>query len=168
MKKDEIFFLGVLASIAGIGWGSFFEWPQASFFLVGSAFFFAAGVVFRLKNFFVVGVGVLIFFFGATLVLGQGRRISRCPCMLNRFLGPYVSWPILKKRIFFVGLLYGLSTANHGIVRVSMFCGRRRFLFECRPVRAFLLIVIWNDRRIFHRILIIRCFWRKAVSGISA
>ena len=71
MKKDEIFFFGVLASVAGIGWGSFFEWPGAVFFLVGSACFFAIGAVFRLKNFFFAGAGILVFFFGATLTLEE-------------------------------------------------------------------------------------------------
>lgn len=71
MKKDEIFFFGVLASVAGIGWGSFFEWPQVSFFLVGSAFFFAAGAVFRVKNFFIAGAGMLVFFWSASLAIDQ-------------------------------------------------------------------------------------------------
>ncbi len=79
MKKDEIFFFGIACGVLGIGWGSFFEWPQASFFLLGSAFFFAAGVVFRLKDFVFVGVGVLVFFFGTTLALQERATYQSLP-----------------------------------------------------------------------------------------
>ncbi len=71
MKKDEIFFFGVLVSVAGIGWGSFFEWPQTPLYLIGSAFFFAVGAVFRLKNFFFAGAGMLVFFWSTSLAIDQ-------------------------------------------------------------------------------------------------
>lgn len=64
MKKDEVFFYGILAFITGILYGSFFELYGVSALLLGSAFLFALGIIFRSSTCFWSGFFVLLWLFG--------------------------------------------------------------------------------------------------------
>lgn len=87
MEKDEVFFLSILAFITGIALGSFFALTLAPLLLLGGAFFWGAGIVFRSWNTFFFGCFVLVLLGGAWLSSQARERYSQLPALTDPVSG---------------------------------------------------------------------------------
>lgn len=87
MEKDEVFFLSILAFVTGIALGSFFALTLAPLLLLGGAFFWGAGIVFRSRNVFFFGCFVLVLLGGATLASQARDLYQKLPVLTTAVAG---------------------------------------------------------------------------------